>query len=112
MRSTATALDQVFGFHGPRRYEDPSNPFNGAVTLMQPSDAFEEACAAGVGAKSLADVHDPGAVWAWFVGSPIAFLFGFSRSKRYAIRKMNAGLRSEFEAATAQLQLDHRTEWQ
>jgi hypothetical protein len=102
LRSPAEVLRRVFDFHGPRRYEDPSNPFNGAVTLIQPSDAFAEACAAGVGAKSLAHIHGQGAVWAWFVGSPRAFLFGFSRSERYAVRKMQAGLRSEFEAVTGQ----------
>lgn len=98
LRSATAALAQIFGMHGPRRYENSDNPFNGAVTLIQPSDAFERACAEGVAAKTIADIYGPGAVWAWFVGSPRAFLFGFTRSKRYAVRKMHSGLKSEFQA--------------
>ncbi len=102
LRSATAALAQIFGMHGPRRYENPDNPFNGAVTLIQPSAAFELACAEGVGAKAMGDIHGPGAVWAWFVGSPRAFLFGFTRSQRYAVRKMRSGLLSEYQAFTKQ----------
>jgi len=100
LRSPAAALRQVFEAHGPRRYDDPSNPFNGAVTLIQPSDAFEKAKAVSVEAMTNADIHGEGAVWAWLVGSPRAFQFGFTRSQAYAVRKMNSQLRSEFEAVT------------
>lgn len=100
LRAPTEALRSVFEFHGPRRYVDPANPFNGAVAMVQSSDAFVQACAEGKGSKCIADVDGGGAVWGWFVGSPRAFLFGFSRSKRYAVRKMGALLRSEFEIVT------------
>jgi hypothetical protein len=98
LRSPIEALSEVFRFYGPRRYASTSKPFNGAVALIQPSDAFEKACTEEITAGSNPDLHGPGAVWAWFVGSPRAFLFGFSCSKRYATRKMHSELRSEFES--------------
>lgn len=100
LREPSKALDQVFRFHGPKRYEVGANEFNGATTLIEHSDDFEKACSEGLAAKCIADIHGPGAVYAWFVGSPRAFLFGFTKSKQYASRRMAAVLRREFEAAT------------
>lgn len=73
--------------HGPRRYERGKG-LNGAVSLIETSPGwdFEN------------DIGSPGghgSVWAWFVGSPRAFLFGFERSKSWAIRRMRAALKAE-----------------
>ena len=100
LRKPAEALRQIFGMHGPLRYQDPSNPFNGAVTLIQPSDAW--ANAKSVQEMTSCDLHGEGAVWAWFVGSPKAFEFGFVRSHGWAVRKMVDKLKAAFEAVTSE----------
>ena len=96
-RNPGEVYRQIFGAHGRRRYESGAGPFNGGCALIQCSDAFEAECAAGFPAS---DVHGPGAVWAWFVGSPRAFTFGFVGSAGWAARKMRANLRAEYEAVT------------
>lgn len=95
LRDPQRAFRSVFDFHGPRRYACGADAFNGACTLIEPSIAFEQAAT-----RMNCDLYGEGAAWAWFVGSPRAFLFGFTRSKSWAARKMNAHLRSEFEAVT------------
>ena len=98
LRNPCEVLRQVFGAHGRRRYEFGAEEFNGACTLIQPSEAFERECASGV---PVSDIHGPGAVWAWFVGSPRAFTFGFVGSSSWATRKMRSQLAAEYEAVTS-----------
>jgi hypothetical protein len=97
LRNPSVALRQVFGAHGRRRYEPGEAELNGACALIQPSEAFEREGASGV---PVSDLHGPGAVWAWFVGSPRAFTFGFVGSSGWATRKMRAHLAAEYEAVT------------
>jgi hypothetical protein len=90
LRDPSATLRQVFGAHGRLRYQNHSSPINGAVQVIQPSDAF-------MGAGGInSDVDGEGAVYAWFVGSPRAFLFGFTRTQGWAVRKMRETLQSEF----------------
>jgi hypothetical protein len=98
LRNPGDALRQVFGAHGRRRYELGEGEFNGACALIQPSEAFERECATGV---PVSDLHGPGAVWAWFVGSPRAFTFGFVGSSGWATRKMRSQLAAEYKASHA-----------
>ncbi len=95
LRDPSAVLRIVFEAHGRRRYREGASEFNGACDLIQPSEAFERECAAG-GPSS--DIEGPGAVWAWFVGSPRAFTFGFVRSSSWATREMKSHLAAEFEA--------------
>ncbi|AQH05772.1 hypothetical protein A9R05_42915 (plasmid) [Burkholderia sp. KK1] len=97
LRDPSEALRQIFGAHGRRRYESGAAEFNGACALIQPSEAFERECASGV---PVSDMHGPGAVWAWLVGSPRAFTFGFVGSSSWATRKMRSQLAAEYEAVT------------
>lgn len=97
LRNPSEVLRQIFGAHGRRRYESGAAEFNGACALIQPSKAFEQECASGV---PVSDIHGPGAVWAWFVGSPRAFTFGFVGSSSWATRKMRSQLAAEHEAVT------------
>lgn len=99
LRNPSEVLRLVFGAHGRRRYEFGAEEFNGACALIQPSEAFERECATGV---PVSDLHGPGAVWAWFVGSPQAFTFGFVATSGWATRKMRSQLAAEYEAATSQ----------
>ena len=99
LRDPDEVLRRVFCAHGRRRYESGAEEFNGACTLIQPSEAFERECASGV---PVSDLHGPGAVWAWFVGSPRAFTFGFVGSSSWATRKMRSQLAAEYEAVTNQ----------
>ncbi len=98
LRNPSEVLRHVFGAHGRRRYEFGAAEFNGACALIQPSEAFERECASGV---PVSDLHGPGAVWAWFVGSPRAFTFGFVGLSGWATRKMRSQLAAEYEAATS-----------
>jgi len=95
LRDPADVLRQVFGAHGPRRYQVGSPEINGATALIQASEAFDCARAAG---GDVPDVEGTGAVWAWFVGSPRAFRFGFVRSSTWATLKMRTELAAECEA--------------
>lgn len=97
LRNPSEVLRQVFGSHGRRRYEFGAEEFNGACALIQPSEVFERECATGV---PVSDLYGPGAVWAWFVGSPRAFTFGFVGSSGWATRKMRSQLAAEYEAVT------------
>lgn len=98
LRNPGEVLRQVFGAHGRLRYESGASEFNGGCALIQPSVAFERECASGV---PVSDLHGPGAVWAWFVGSPRAFTFGFVGSSGWATRKMRSQLIAEYEAVTS-----------
>ena len=85
--------------HGPRRYE-PGQGLNGAVSLIEPSPEWDSE-------NYIGSPGGPGSVWAWFVGSPRAFLFGFERSKSWASRRMRAVLKDEAKlVARAGLQDD------
>lgn len=99
LRNPGEVLNRVFKAHGRRRYEDGAGAFNGACTLIQPSEAFERECDSGV---PNSDLHGPGAVWAWFVASPRSFQFGFVGSSGWATRKMREHLAAEYEAVTGQ----------
>jgi hypothetical protein len=97
LRNPSGVLRQVFGAHGRLRYEFGAAEINGACALIQPSEAFEQQCASGM---PVSDLHGPGAVWAWFVGSPRAFTFGFVGSSGWATRKMRSQLVAEYEVIT------------
>ncbi len=97
LRDPSEVLREVFGAHGPLRYKRGASEFNGACTLIQPSEAFDRECVTGF---PFSDVEGEGAVWAWFVGSPRAFTFGFVRSSGWATRKMRSHLAAEYEAVT------------
>lgn len=85
--------------HGPRRYE-PGQGLNGAVSLIEPSPEWDTE-------NDIGSPGGPGSVWAWFVGSPRAFLFGFERSKSWASRRMRTVLKDEAKPeASAGLQDD------
>jgi hypothetical protein len=99
LRNPGEVLRRVFCAHGPQRYESGADEFNGACALIQPSEAFQRECASGVPVSGL---HGPGAVWAWFVASPRAFVFGFVGSSGWATRKMRSQLAAEYEAVTGQ----------
>ncbi|WP_321967048.1 hypothetical protein [Burkholderia cepacia] len=99
LRDPSAVLRQVFGAHGPRRYELGATEFNGGCALIQPSEAFEREAASGA---PVSDLHGPGAVWAWFVGSPRAFTFGFVGSSGWATRKMWSQLAAEYKSVTGQ----------
>jgi hypothetical protein len=99
LRNPSEVLRQIFGAHGRRRYEVGAAEFNGACALIQTSEAFERECASGV---PVSDLHGPGAVWAWFVGSPRAFTFGFVGSSGWATRKMRSQLAAAYESVTPQ----------
>lgn len=99
LRNPSEVLRQVFRSHGRLRYEFGAAEFNGACALIQPSEAFERECVSGVPVSAL---HGKGAVWAWFVGSPRAFTFGFVGSSGWASRKMRQQLAAEYEAVTHQ----------
>lgn len=97
LRNPSDVLRRVFTAHGRLRYDFGASEFNGACALIQPSEAFERDCAKGM---PVGDLHGPGAVWAWFVGSPRAFTFGFVASSSWATRKMRTHLAAEYEAVT------------
>ncbi|MBR8189152.1 hypothetical protein [Burkholderia vietnamiensis] len=97
LRDPSEVLRRVFGTHGPRRYEFGAEEFNGACALIQSSEAFERECTTGA---PVSDLHGPGAVWGWFVGSPRAFTFGFVGSSGWATRKMRSQLTAEYDAVT------------
>lgn len=97
LRDPSEVLRQVFGVHGRLRYRLGVQEFNGACALIQPSEAFDGEGATGA---SFGDIGGAGAVWAWFVGSPRAFTFGFVRSSGWATRKMRSHLAAEFETVT------------
>lgn len=100
LRNPSEVFRRVFGAHGRLRYESGAGAFNGAVALVQSSEAYERECAFGVPSS---DLHGAGAVWAWFVGSPRAFTFGFVRSASWAARKMRTQLEAKYESATGKI---------
>ena len=84
------AFGTIFAIHGPRRYrEHPDGAINGATACMQPPRNF------GIEPGQDLKLHGPGAVWAWFVGSPRVFQFGFVRSSSWATRRMHETLFAE-----------------
>lgn len=91
----AKAFNKICAFHGPSRYEKYlDGAVNGATACMQARDAWPD---------SGDDLDGHGSVWAWFVGSPRAFLFGFARSSQSAIRKMRRIGKQEWEWTQHQL---------
>jgi len=70
----------ISAIHGPSRYNDGKNiAINGAVSCVEPANIYPEG------------------VWAWFVGSDRAFLFGFEKNKSWARRRMFNVMRNEHQ---------------
>lgn len=91
-RNLAETMTVITRIHGPKRYW--SDNINGATALLDACDAWH--CAQDLDEKlSIDPGRGPGAVWAWFVGSPRAFLFGFVRSQSAATRKLRETLKTE-----------------
>lgn len=86
-------LREAFGFHGPRRYGRSMEvkKINGAVTCVAPPEGWCN--------KSTGSLAGNGALFAWFVGSPRVFRFGFARSKGWATRRMTNALLEERQLA-------------
>jgi hypothetical protein len=90
LRDAEDAFATIFAIHGPRRYrEHPDGAINGATACLQSPTNF------GIHPGQDLKMNGPGAIWAWFVGSPRAFLFGFVRSRSWATRRMEAVMLSE-----------------
>ncbi len=71
-------LKHISIVHGPRRYQMGASLINGATTVVDGCNGWFES----------GKLEGSGAVYAWFVGSPRAFLFGFTRNQSWATRKM------------------------
>ncbi|HOV56402.1 MAG TPA: hypothetical protein PLN91_00825 [Rhodanobacteraceae bacterium] len=90
LKDAEDAFATIFAIHGPRRYREyPDGAINGACACMQPQSNF------GIQPGQELKVDGPGAIWAWFVGSPRVFQFGFVRSRSWATRRMHETLLAE-----------------
>lgn len=94
----AKIFEVISHYHGPNRYSAGHGEINGAVAHLEESPEFTAAVRA-MDFSKMPDAGD-GAIWGWFVGSPRAFLFGFERTKSWAVRRMNANLYHEAELVT------------
>ena len=111
-RDIFDVMKRICLLHGPRRYEACERPVNGAVTLIDARNEFEEAKTVEEQCRVEDPFNGPGVVWAWFVGSPRVFQFGFSRSKSAACKKMYRTMRSEYVLATGKDVVRKGNRWQ